>query len=255
MTKETQRKLDLIILLTEKEIKLKYKRTTLGIFWSLLNPVLTALVFVVAFKIFMRFKMENYTFFLLSALFPWSWFQASVIISGRALVDNVTLIKKVIFPRTYLVAAVIFAQLINLIFSIPILLILSALTAQGSSWTWIVGIPILIAIQLVFTYGCSLIISITNTFFRDIEYLVAVFMNLVFWMTPIIYPLSSMPEKYRVLARLNPLTSLMNAWRELFMHNTLVWQDMGIALVMALVFLWLGNAVFKKMERKLDEVL
>ena len=114
MNRQTERKLDLIVLLTQKEFSLKYKRTALGVLWSLLNPVLTSLVFFVAFKIFMRFKIDNYTFFLLSALFPWSWFASSIIISARSLVDNVTLIKKVIFPRHYLVASVIFAQLVIL---------------------------------------------------------------------------------------------------------------------------------------------
>lgn len=118
-----QRKIDLIYLLTHKEFALKYKRTVLGIFWSLLNPILLALVFFIAFKIFMRFKVENYPFFLLSALFPWTWFSSSIIISARSLVDNITLIKKVVFPRHYLVASVILAQLVHLLFSIPVLLL------------------------------------------------------------------------------------------------------------------------------------
>lgn len=253
---ELQRKIDLIFLLTRKEISLKYKRTTLGILWSLLNPILTAAVFFVAFKIFMRFKIDNYTFFLLSALFPWSWFASSIIISARSLVDNVTLIKKVIFPRHYLVASVIFAQLVHLLFAFPILFFFSFLgKSQGPSFIWLLGIPILIAIQLVFTFGISLIISITNTFFRDIEYLVGVFMNLVFWMTPITYPLSAIPEKFRRLALLNPLTSLMSAWRSLFLQNEILWSNVGIALLMALIFLSLGLMVFRRLERRLDEVL
>lgn len=256
LSRPLQRKLDLIFLLTRKEIALKYKRTTLGIFWSLLNPILSAAVFFVAFKIFMRFQIENYTFFLLSALFPWSWFASSIIISARSLVDNVSLIKKVIFPRHYLVASVIIAQLVNLIFSLPILLFFSFLgKGTGPGWAWLIGVPLLIAIQLIFTFGAALVISISNTFFRDIEYLIAVLINLVFWMTPIIYPMDSIPEKFRALALLNPMTSLMSAWRALFMDNALQWKNMGLALVMASVLLAAGLAFFKKMEKRLDEAL
>lgn len=252
---ETQRKIDLILLLTKKEFALKYKRTVLGIFWSLLNPILLALVFFVAFKIFMRFQIENYTFFLLSALFPWSWFSSSVIISARSLVDNVTLIKKVIFPRHYLVASVIFAQLVHLLFSIPILLVFSYTNGSGPSFSWLLGIPLLILIQLLFIFGVSLVISICNTYFRDIEYLVGVAMNLIFWMTPIIYPMSSIPEKFHSIFLLNPLTSMMSAWRELFLRNQIIWTEIARAFGMSLVILFIGVTVFGKMERRLDEVL
>lgn len=252
---KVQRKIDLLCLLTQKEFALKYKRTTLGILWSLLNPVFSAIVFFVAFKIFMRFQMENYTFFLLSALFPWSWFSSSVIISARSLVDNVTLIKKVVFPRQYLVTAVILAQLVHLLFAIPILFALSFLSAQGAAATWLIGIPLFIGVQLVFTLGVSLIISICNTYFRDIEYLVGVALNLLFWMTPIIYPTHSIPERYRSLFLLNPLTSLMAAWRELFLKNRIQWDMVGIALGMAVCFLYLGLSLFQKLEKRLDEVL
>ena len=250
-----QRKFDLICLLTHKEFALKYKRTSLGIFWSILNPVLSALVFFVAFKIFMRFQIENYTFFLLSALFPWSWFSSSVIISGRSLVDNVTLIKKVIFPRHYLVASVILAQLVHLLFSIPILVVFSYASGGGPSWNWLIGLPLIIAVQLIFTFGVSLVISISNTYFRDIEYLVGVSMNLVFWMTPITYPMTAIPEKYRNLALLNPLTSLMSVWRQLFLKNEVLWAQLGLSFGISLLFLFAGLETFKKLEKRLDEVL
>ncbi|OGR83247.1 MAG: hypothetical protein A2902_06080 [Elusimicrobia bacterium RIFCSPLOWO2_01_FULL_64_13] len=246
---------DLLRLLTHKEFALKYKRTTLGIFWSLLNPVLQAAVFFVAFRIFMRFQIENYTFFLLAALFPWSWFSSSVIISGRSLVDNVTLIKKVVFPRHLLVAAVILAQLAHFLFSVPILAAFALGGGKGVGWNWLIGVPILVVLQLVFTFGIALVISISNTYFRDIEYLVGVLMNLVFWMTPIIYPMSAVPERFRPLLYLNPLTSLMTAWRELFFSNAILWKEIGIAAAMAVLCLAAGLAVFHKMERRLDEVL
>lgn len=252
---ETRRKIDLILLLTKKEFALKYKRTVLGIFWSLLNPIISAIVFFIAFKIFMRFQIENYTFFLLSALFPWNWFSSSVIISARSLVDNVTLIKKVIFPRHYLVASVLLSQLVHLLFSIPILLFFSYTNAQGPSLLWLVGIPLLILIQLSFTFGFSLIVAICNTYFRDIEYLVGVVMNLIFWMTPIIYPMSSIPAKFHSVFLLNPLTSLMFAWRELFFKNRVMWDMLAIALCMAALALFLGLFIFKKLEKRIDEVL
>lgn len=255
LTHDLQRKCDLLWLLTHKEVALKYKRTLLGIFWSLLNPILLCLVFLVAFKIFMRFEMENYVFFLLSALFPWTWFSSSVLISGRSLIDNISLVKKVIFPRHYLVACVILSQLLHFILSIPILLILSFTHGSGPSWTWFVGVPLIMGIQCLLTFGLCLVVAILNTYFRDAEYLVGVVMNLFFWMTPVIYPLSSIPEEMRSLFLLNPLTGLLIAWRQLFLYNQLVWDKIGIAFLISILFVVLGNVVFKRMERRLDEVL
>lgn len=252
---EFQRKIDLLYLLTQKEFTLKYKRTVLGIFWSLLNPILLAAVFAVAFKIFMRFKVENYLFFLLSALFPWSWFQASLIISARSLLDNVSLIKKVIFPRQYLICSVILAQLVHLLFSFPILVFFSYFYSDGPSLSWFVGIPLLLLVQFLFTFGTALIISIANTFFRDIEYLVSVGMNLLFWVTPIVYPMQSIPAEFHTIFLLNPMTSIMHSWRELFLHNHILLDKIAIAFCMSLVMLWAGFVIFKKLEKKLDEVL
>lgn len=254
-SRAVQRQIDLIYLLTQKEFALKYKRTVLGIFWSLLNPVLLAIVFFLAFKVFMRFQIENYTFFLLTALFPWSWFSSSILISARSLVDNISLIKKVIFPRHYLVASVIFAQLVHLVFSLPILLFFSYKDAAGPSWNWLAAIPALILVQFVFTFGLCLMVSILNTYFRDIEYLVAVLMNLIFWMTPITYPKSAIPPQFQFLILINPLSGLMSAWRELFQHNVILWRELGISLATASVFLALGVWMFRKLERRLDEVL
>ncbi|MBI1979601.1 MAG: ABC transporter permease, partial [Elusimicrobia bacterium] len=244
LTPTFQRKVDLLYLLTRKEIALKYKRTVLGIFWSLLNPLLMAIVFFIAFKIFMRFQIENYTFFLLSALFPWNWFLSSMIISSRSLVDNVTLIKKVVFPRQYLVASVLLAQMIHLLFSIPILVGLSSFGGPGPSLSWIIGIPLLILVQWIFTFGIASMVAIGNTYFHDIEYLVGILLNLTFWVTPITYPLSSIPANLKPFFLLNPLTSLIACWRGLFLENKILWKELGIAFLFSLILFQLGRIVF-----------
>lgn len=246
---------DLIYLLTRKEIALKYKRTVFGIFWSLLNPLLLACVYFVAFKIFMRFHIENYTFFLLSALFPWTWFSASVLIGSRSLIDNVSLIKKIVFPRELLIASVIFAQLINLLFSIPIIGVLAYLQGSHISWLWVPCIFLYILIQFCLTFGITLLVAMLNTYFRDVEYLVGVMINLLFWMTPIIYPMDNIPVKFQKYFLLNPFTSVINLWRELFMNNQIIWRDVAVSSLMGALFLGLGFLIFRKMERRLDEVL
>jgi lipopolysaccharide transport system permease protein len=255
INKKTRQQLDLLKLLIKKEITLRYRRTYLGFLWSLLNPLLTALVLFIAFNIFMRFEIENFALFLLAALFPWTWFAASVTMSTNTLTGNVSLIKKVIFPKQFLLLATIIAQLVNFIFSLPVLIGLVFYYGSAPNLNWLIGIPVLIIIQFTVIYGLSLIISMANAFFRDLEYIVTVLISLLFWMTPIIYPLQAVPEGVRVFLVMNPATYLMQAWRDLFFNNMLNWHNIAISAITAAVVLLAGLLIFKKLDRKLDEVL
>ena len=255
MNNITRQQLDLLKLLIKKEITLKYKRTYLGFLWSLLNPLLTGLVLFIAFRVFMRFEMENYTLFLLSALFPWTWFSASVSMSTNALTGNISLIKKVLFPKHFLIIAIIIGQLLNLIFALPILLALVYYYGKTPTLNWFISIPVLIVVQFAVTYGIALIISMVNAFFRDMEHIINVCLSMLFWMTPIVYPLEAVPEKYQVYLALNPITYLMQGWRDIFLNNKTNWHDIFISLITAMLVLFVGSLIFKKLNRKLDGVL
>jgi lipopolysaccharide transport system permease protein len=253
--REFIRNRDLLWLLTKKEITLKYKRTALGILWSLLNPILLALVLFVAFKIFMRIKMENYTFFLLSALFPWNWFSASITMSTGTLISNISLIKKIRFPKHFLLLATILAQLVNLIFALPIIIVFSYIYGKGPGMNWLFAVPILIVIQFMVTTGICFAISMINAYFRDMEYIIGIVVSMLFWITPIIYPLDMVPDAYRVYLILNPLTYLITAWREIFLSNSINWGSMGISFGSALIFFLLGILIFQRLGKRLDEVI
>ncbi len=253
--REFRRKRDLLFLLTKKEITLKYKRTVLGIFWSLLNPILLAIVLFIAFKVFMRIKMENYTFFFLSALFPWNWFSASLTMSSGTLIGNVNLIKKIRFPRHFLVLSTILGQFVNFIFALPIVIGFSYFYGKGPGVNWLIALPILIVTQFIVTTGVCLVISMVNAYFRDMEYIIGIVISLLFWLTPIVYPLEMIPETYRICLALNPLTYLITAWRDLFMSNHIDWGNIGISFGSSLLFFFLGIFVFERLGKKLDEVI
>jgi lipopolysaccharide transport system permease protein len=255
MNRAARQKLDLLKLLIKKEITLKYKRTYLGFLWSLLNPLLTGLVLFIAFSVFMRFEMEDYTLFLLAALFPWAWFSASVTMSTHSLTGNISLIKKVLFPKHYLIFALVTGQLVNFILALPILIVLVYYYGKTPSLNWFISIPVYIVVQFAVTYGIALVISMVNAFFRDMEYIVNVCISMLFWMTPIIYPLESVPEKYRIYLAINPVTYLIQGWRDIFLNNTVNWHDISISVVTAMIVLTVGSIMFKKLDKRLDETL
>ncbi|MFC1770172.1 ABC transporter permease [Nitrospirota bacterium] len=255
MNHELRHKLDLIELLVRQEFAIKFKRTSLGFLWSLINPLMTAMVLFFAFKVFMRFGMDDYALFLLTALFPWTWFTGAVAMSANTLISNMPLIKKVIFPKQYLLLSVVIVQMINFLLAVPIILLLVLFYGHTPGISWLYGIPILTFIQFFIVYGLTMIVSITNAYFRDMEHLITVLLSLLFWMTPIIYPLSAIPPQYQKFLVLNPMMSLVNSWRNLFLHNTIDWKSVLTSAVIALVVYIAGVLVMKKLEKNLDEVL
>ena len=216
-----KRNKDLLWLLTKKQTTLQYKRTILGIFWSLLNPLLLALVLYIAFVGVLKIQKKDFPLFLLTALFPWTWFSNSVSASTVSLIANRTLIKKFPFPKHFLLAAGIFSQGIHFLFSLLIITLLVYYYGKTADEIWLLGIPILLIIQYILTMGVALAVSVINVYFLDFQFIVAFVLNLFFWVTPIIYQLDTIPERYRFLSLyFNPLSPLMCSWRELFMSNT-----------------------------------
>jgi lipopolysaccharide transport system permease protein len=251
-----RREMDILWILTKKEIILQYKRTSLGILWSLLNPLLLALVYYVAFNIILGVKITNFPLFLLSALFPWTWFSSSVNAATVSLVSNRSLVKKFLFPKHYLLMASVISQGIHFLFSIPIIILLVYLYGKTVGVIWFIGVPLLLIIQFIITIGASLAVSIINVYFMDFQFIVAFILNMLFWITPIIYRLDSIPETYRFLfLYMNPLTPLMSSWRELFISNTIYWSWLAIAFLGSLVILFIGLLIFRRLSRRLDEVI
>ena len=251
-----RRQIDLLWILTQKETTLQYKRTILGIIWSVLNPLLLAVVLYIAFVGILRIEKKDFPLFLLTALFPWTWFSNSVSASVVSLIANKTLIKKFPFPKHYLLTAGILSQGIHFLFSLLIITLLVYYYGKTADAIWFLGIPLLAIIEFILTLGVCLAVSVINVYFLDFQFIVTFLLNLFFWLTPVMYQLDTIPERYRFLSfYFNPLTPLMCSWRELFMSNTVRWDWIAIALLSSLIVLCAGLFIFQRLNRRLDEVL
>ena len=256
LSKNLRRDLDLLWMLTHKEIALQYKRTFLGIFWSLLNPLLLAAIFYIAFIIILKMEKKDFPLFLLAALFPWTWFSSSVGASTVSMISNKSLIKKYPFPKHFLPTAVVFSQGVHFLFSLPIIALLVYSYGKTVHLIWFLGIPLLLIIQFLMTVGVCFIVSVVNVYFMDFQFIVSFFLNLLFWVTPIIYQLDTIPAPYRSISfYANPLTPLMSSWRELFLSNRINWIWMAMALFAALITFLAGLLIFRRLNRRLDEII
>jgi len=253
---QLQRDFDLLWLLTQKEITLQYKRTSLGILWSLLNPLLLALVFYIAFTIILKVQVKDFLLFLLSGLFPWTWFANSVNASTIILTSNKSLIKKFPFPKHFLLIANVLSQAVHFIFSLPIIILLVYNYERNVGTIWMVGIPLLLIIQFIITMGASLAVSVVNVYFYDFQFIVNFFLTILFWLTPVVYPFETIPETFRFwFMYINPLTPLMSSWRELFMSNSLRWNWLALSLFDGAVVFFIGLFIFFKLSKRVDEVI
>jgi lipopolysaccharide transport system permease protein len=248
--------MDLLWMLTQKEITLQYKRTSLGILWSLLNPLLLALVFYIAFTMILKVQIKDFPLFILSALFPWTWFANSVNAATVSLISNKSLIKKFPFPIQFLLIATVLSQGVHFLFSLPIVAFLVYYYGKSIDLIWLIGIPILLVIQFVITLGASLAVSVINVYFMDFQFIVAFVLNLLFWVTPIVYEFSIVPETLRfIFLYFNPLTSLISLWRELLMKNTFQWHWLPIAFLSSMIIFYFGLLIFRKLVKQVDEVI
>jgi len=242
---------ELLYLLTARELKLRYQDTILGFVWSVLKPLMLGLVLYVIFSHVARIATNGMPLQLviLPALFAWTWFSSSMIMSAPAIANNGNLIKKVHFPRYVLPFSTIANNMVHFLLTIPIIMIFVLATGRHPNYTWLIGIPILTVLELLLLMGAVLFVSAVDVYFRDLEHLLEVFLNFAFYATPIIYQLSNL-GKYQNLALINPMASLIEAWRNLLVLNQLpslldIWPCLAGTVAAVLI----GSFVFGRLEK------
>ncbi|MBR3660496.1 MAG: ABC transporter permease [Bacilli bacterium] len=236
-----------------KEIRGKYKGSFLGIIWSFLNPLLMVLVYAIVFPYIMRMQQEHYLVYLITGIIPWNFFTTVVTSGCNCVWINGGIIKKVFFPREILPISVVGAALVNFLISCVIILLFVIFGGIGLSFNILWVIPIAI-IQSMFSLGILFILSAINVYIRDIEYLVAFFMNLVFYATPIIYNSSLIPDRFRWILYLNPMTQFIDAYRNIFYYKTLPnCMSLFILFFVSIIVLTIGYLVFDKLEKGFAE--
>lgn len=246
---------DLLIVLLQKELKVRYNNTVLGYVWSVANPLAFAMVYFFAFRLVMRVPVENYSLVLLSGVFPWQWFSNCIGSAPNIFVGNASIIKKVSFPWEVLSLCAVLNHMIHYIISLPIIILFLLIFHESPSWTWLYGVPILLAIQFTMSHGMTLILASFNLFFRDLERLVSILLQIIFFLTPIIYPEDSLPHAYRQLLFLNPFAPVIVSWRELILNGTFHKFYILLGLIYAILFGVLGRFIYKKLSWKFAEVI
>lgn len=241
----------------KKDIRGKYKASFLGVLWSFINPLLSVFVYSIVFRFLLRNDIPNFLIFLIVAIIPWNFFTTVISQGTTCIVGNGGVIKKVYFPRIILPISVATSGLIN--FFISCFIIFAFLIGSGIGLTWLVLLlPFIGIIQYIMSLGMSLILSAVNVYIRDVEYIVGFILSLAFYATPILYDAStfSFPSYILFILNLNPMTHLVNVYRDILYYQQLPQLSSIIVLVVfSVTMLVLGVIIFQKLQKRFAEEL
>ena len=244
---------DLLKNLVSRDFKTRYKRSYLGILWSLLNPLLIIIVYTLAFDYIMKIRVKDFPMFFMCAYLPWSYLMASLTLSLASLSDSGYLIKAVYFPREILPLSIVLSCLLH--FLITFIFVFPILMMFGYFPRWaVLSLPVIIVLQSLFTFGLCLFLSSIHVFFRDTRYILDVLLTIWFWLTPIVYPISLIPDQFLFFYKLNPMTIFVTAYREILLTGELPGSTYWIAiLIVTSASLLLGYLPFLKVRKRLAE--
>ncbi|QHT56332.1 ABC transporter permease [Cellulomonas sp. H30R-01] len=266
---------ELLVNLTRREVKGKYKRTALGQLWSLANPLAQMFVYTLVFSVIIRIQpgvgdpsgLDVFAIWLMCALLPWSFFTGVVTNGMASLVGNENLIKKVYFPRSALVVSSTLALSYTWAIEMAVLVVAIVLFG-GSPFLYLPLVLVAMVVLAAFSLGVALLASIANAYFRDMQHLTTILFQVWFYLTPILYPLSEVARRAEDagpvfgdvtildLYKLNPMEGFSEVFRNLLYDNRLPeWGTAVECVVWAVVALAAGSWVFTRHQRRLAEVL
>ena len=230
---------------------MRYRRTIFGFLWTLLNPLLNMAVIATVFSIVMKFQIRDYSIFLFSAVIPWGFFSNSISQCSSALLANEGIFKKIYLPKQIFITANVVSVLVDSLLSTVCLFFIALyFGAQLSSALFF--LPVSFFLLFMFSYGLGLIFSILSVFLRDVQYLIGVILQALYFMTPIIYPVSAVPEEFRWVFTWNPMFYFVDLFRDPIYNATLPqMESLQLCIAFALVSFVLGIFIFKVNDRKI----
>ena len=254
--KEIYKYREMIYSMVRKDLRGRYKGSVLGFLWTFINPLLQLLVYNMVFSIILRNDIEKFYLFLFVALIPWMFFSASITGGSVSIISQKDLIKKIYFPREIIPISYVTSCFVNMLLSFIVVIIVVFASGVRPTVAGMILLPTIMIIEYLLALGIAMITSAVTVYFRDLEHILGIVSMAWMYATPICYPESLCPEKYRFLFHLNPMTSIVEAYRAVLYYGTV--PDMSTLLesvVLGLVFLTAGCIVFGNLKKRFAEEL
>ena len=242
---------NLLFEMVARDIKVKYKKSVLGLLWSVLNPLLMMIVMTIVFSTLFKSDIKNFPIYLLIGQITFSFFSDATNMAMMSIIANGSLLKKVYIPKYIFPTSKTIFALVNFLFSLIAIAIVAIFTSQPIS-IHIIALPLLIIYMFLFSLGIGLILSSLAVFFRDLVHLYGILLLVWMYLTPIFYPIRIIPENFLIFIKLNPMYHYINYFREILLYNRWPSFKMNIiCLTFAILSLFLGSIVFYRKQNEL----
>ena len=239
----------------KKEIRGKYKNSFLGVLWSFLNPLLQITVYAIVFPLILRNTQENYVIFVCCGLIPWTFFATAINRASFTMVENGNILKKVYFPREILPISIVTSEAVNFLISTIIIILFVIFGGLGIT-KYIILYPIVLIAQYILLIAISLIVSVVTVYFRDLQHLIGVALQLLFYAAPVVYSPENIPEQYSWILKYNPMTYIINAYRDIFYTQKMVnLKSLAVLIIGSIIACVIGYMIFNKLQKGIAEQL
>ncbi len=239
----------------KKEIRGKYKNSILGVLWSFLNPLLQIIVYAFVFQVILKNPKEHYVVFLCAGLIPWNFFATSLSRGAFTFIENGNIIKKVYFPREIMPISVVTSEAINFVISTIIILGFAIGEGLGISG-YIIFYPLILIIQYIFTLSVTFMVSSITVYVRDLQHLIGVALQLLFYATPIVFASDVIPDGMKWIVEINPMAYIINGYRDIFYNQ--VMPDfilLGAMFLISIALCVISYIIFHKLQKGFAEEL
>jgi lipopolysaccharide transport system permease protein len=247
---------ELMWVLTTRDVKVRYKQTILGAGWAIVRPVLTMLIFTVIFGGFARMPSDGhpYAIFVYSGLLPWTFFAAAISASAHSLIGASPLVSKVYFPRLLIPISSIGSALVDVLVSAALLLVM--MVGYGVGWSSRLFVaPLVLLGVIVLALGFGTLLSAITVTYRDFTHITPFMVQIWMYVTPVVFPLSVVPERWRWLLYLNPMTGFVEGFRSAFLDKPFAVAPLAVSFAVSGVLLALGVAYFERVERRFADII
>jgi len=246
---------ELLYFLVWRDFKVRYKQTTLGVAWAVLQPVFNMVVFTIIFGRLAHLASDGlpYAVFVYAGLLPWTFFSAGVNLAGLSLVNQQNLLTKVYFPRLFVPAASIGAGLVDLAISFGVYAVILAFYRFPPSWQ-IVYLPFLILLTVLATLGAGLLLAALTVTYRDFRFVIPFMLQAMMYISPVVYPVSLVPKRYAWLLALNPMAGIIDAYRSAILGKPWNLTTLSVSTATTLILFTYGLFYFRKTERKFADI-
>lgn len=249
---------ELLAIFVWRDLKVRYKQTALGVAWAVLQPVVMMIIYTVFFGRLAQLPSDHvpYPVFVFTGLLFWNYFATALTNASNCLIDNESIVKKVYFPRLILPVSTVVTPAVDYVISFVILLVVMLIYRFVPVWVGFIYLPFLLIVALFGALGIGLFLAAFNAKYRDVRFILPFFIQMLLFLTPVIYPVSLIPSRFQWLIYLNPMAGVISLARSALLGTTSVnWPLIGLSAISAIVLFVIGLTYFRKTERFFADVL